>query len=108
MSIEKVSTEFDPVTNTWTQTGFQGDKMLIRKTGDISANVEYATALRNSDQYSSDGIKKGFFHAAHIPEVVIVELLQIGVNVYRASAREIVAGLRKLNKDHLITTRKRV
>jgi hypothetical protein len=106
--MEKIADEFDKFTNTRTRTGFVDDKLVIRKDADISPNIDYATLLRNDDQYSSDGIKKGFFHAAHIPEVVIVELMQIGVDVYRASAKEILAGLRRLNKDHLITTRKRV
>lgn len=83
-------------------------RFVVKKKQDIEANLEYATALRNADQYSSDGIKKGWFHVAHIPNVVVAELLQHGVNVYRDSAKEIVAGLRKIGKDGLITTRKRV
>jgi hypothetical protein len=105
---EKLSVEYDPVTNVKTTTGVTDDKLVLHHEGDISANLDYATALRNSDQYSSEGIKKGFFHAAHIPSVVVVELLSIGVDVMRAPAKEILAGLRKLHKDHLITTRKRV
>lgn len=106
--MEKFEHSFDPLTGIVTQRGFVDDKMVTRIDADISANIEHATLLRNSDDYSKDGIKKGFFHAAHIPQVVIVELLQNGIDIYTASAKEIVAGLKRLHKDYLITTRKRV
>ena len=106
--MEKIKHEFDPLTGIVTQTGFVDDKLVIRRDADLTPNVEYATALRNDDQYSRDGIKKGFFHAAHIPAVVVVELLHAGCDVYRASAKDIVAGLKRIHKEHLLTTRKRV
>lgn len=106
--MEKISTEYDPMTNTWKQAGFQDDKMLVKTFADIEPNIEHATKLRNSDEYWKEGVKKGWAHAAHIPVTVVTELLGIGVNVYKDSAREIVAGIKKLNYDHLLTTRKRV
>ena len=105
---ETFSIDYDPLTNIKTTTGVTDDKLVIHHESDISSNIDYATKLRNADQYSSDGIKKGFFHAAHVPQETVIELLGIGVDVFKASAKEIVAGLRKLHKDHLITTRKRV
>jgi hypothetical protein len=99
---------YDPLTNIVTQRGFVDDKMVTRTESDCAANLDYATQLRNSDEYSSEGIKKGFFHAAHIPAIVVVELLQNGVDIYRSNAKEIVAGLKKINKEHLLTTRKRI
>ena len=83
-------------------------KMIVRKDQDIEAQVAYTTKLRNADQYSSDGIKKGMMQVCHIPDVVIVELMGIGVNVFKADAKTIVAGLKKLHKEHLLTTNKRV
>jgi hypothetical protein len=47
-------------------------------------------------------------HAAHIPEIVIVKLLRIGINVYHASGQEIIAGLKKIGYDNLITTRAKI
>lgn len=79
-------------------------KMFVRKDQDIEGQVEYATKLRNADQYSKDGIKKSMMHVCHIPDVVVVELLGIGVNVFKADAKTIVAGLKKLHKEHLMTT----
>ena len=106
--MEKFEHSFDPYTNIVTQRGFVDDKMVTRTETDCSQNLEFATQLRNSDEYSSQGIKKGFFHAAHIPAVVVVEMLQNGCDVYTASAKEIVATLKKLNKEHLLTTRKQI
>ena len=45
---------------------------------------------------------------ASIDPITQVELLKIGVDVYRSSAKELVAGLRRIHKDYLITTRKQV
>ena len=107
--MEKIAPdEFDAMTGVTTRTGIVDDKLVITKDADLSANVEYATALRNADQYSSDGINRGFFHVAHIDPITNMELLKIGVDVMTASAKQIVAGLHKLNRERFITTRKRV
>lgn len=83
-------------------------KLVVDYQQDIQANIEHATRLRNDPEYSAAGIKKELWHVAHIPEVVIVELLGIGIDIWRAPAREIVGGLKRLNKEHLLTTTKRV
>lgn len=83
-------------------------KLVVDYQQDIEANVAHATALRNDPSYSAAGMKKDFWHVAHIPDVVIVELLGIGIDIWRAPAREIVGGLKRLNKEHLLTTTKRV
>lgn len=84
------------------------NKLITRTEQDISAAIQMATAMRNDDDYWRQGVKKSFAHAAHIPASVVVELLGIGVNVYHASAKDIVAGIKRIGKDHLLTTRKQV
>jgi hypothetical protein len=106
--MEKVHQETDAITGVVTHHGFQDDKLVISKRADLTPNLEYATALRNSDEYSSDGIKRGFFHVAHVDEISQVELLKIGVDIFRASPKQIVAGLKRIGRDHFITTRKRI
>lgn len=83
-------------------------KLVVCNEQDIQAQVDMATRMRNDDQYSANGIKEGMWHVAHIPEVVIVELMGIGVNVFTAQAKEIIAGLKSLHKEHLLTTSKRI
>ena len=107
--MEKIDQYVSPtgvVTRTYTDelTG----KMIVRKDQDIGDQVEYMTKLRNAPQYSADGVKKGMMHVCHIPDVVIVELMGIGVNVFKADAKTIVAGLKKLHKEHLMVTTKQV
>ena len=92
-------------------TGIANDgTFVVKHDQDLQPHVEYATALRNDESYSASGIKRGMWHAAHIPDVVVVELRQIGVDVFDkdTSAKNIVAGLKKLGKEYLLTTTKRV
>lgn len=105
--MEKIKHEFDPTTGIATVAGFVDDKLVTRQTQDVSASVEYATALRNDDDYSKQGIKRGFMHAMHIPAIDQIELMKIGIDIFTAKPRDIAAGLRRLGKDHLITTRKK-
>lgn len=106
--MEKFQQEFDPLTGVETTFGFEDGKLLIKKRADMTPNLEYADALRNSDEYSAQGIKRGFFHAIHVPPDSQVKLLQIGIDVYRATPKQIAAGMRKIGHDRFITTRKQI
>lgn len=106
--MEKIDHTYDPLTGTITRTGFVDDKMIVRKDADITQAIEYATRLRNADDYWKNGVKNNFAHAAHIPDVVIAELWGIGIDVFKHDAKTIIGGLRKLNKEYLLTTTKRV
>jgi hypothetical protein len=106
--MEKFSHEFDPLTGVTTQQGFQENKLIIHKSADLSANLAYADALRNSDEYSAEGIKRGFFHTMHIPETAQIKLMEIGIDIFRATPKQIAAGMRRIGYDRFITTRKRI
>ena len=84
------------------------DKLIVRTVQDIEPNIEYATRMRNDDAYWKQGVKRGFAHAAHIPVTAVISLRQAGVDVYTASAKDIITGLKRIGMDHLITTRRRV
>lgn len=86
----------------------EDDKLVICRDQDLSAAIDYATKLRNADQYSADGIKKGWWHVGHVPAICYLPLKRIGVDMYRSPVKDIVAGLKRLNMEHLLTTRKRV
>lgn len=83
-------------------------KMYADYKQDISVNVDFATKLRNDDDYWKQGVKQSWAHAAHVPAVVQIELRKIGIDFFKAPAKEILAGMRRLGYDHLITTRKNV
>ncbi len=87
----------------------QDDKLLVQTFQDIESNVEVAKAMRNDDSYTSDGIKNCFAHALSIPEVIQVELMTYGVNIYQCSIKEIVSGLKAIGKyDACAVTRKKL
>lgn len=74
--------DFDPVTGitTYTEEGDKpGDIKVIRK-ADISAVVEHAKAQRNAG-IRDKGIKKGWWHYAYIPPIVMAEMYQKGIDV---------------------------
>jgi len=106
--MDKFNHEVDGVTGMVTEHGFDDGKLVIKKTQDLTENLEYASALRNDDEYSANGIKRGFFHVAHVTETAQIKLLEIGVDIFRATPKQIVAGLKKIGMDHFVTTRKQV
>lgn len=83
-------------------------KMYADYKQDIGVNVEFATKLRNDDDYWKQGVKNSWAHAAHVPAVVQIELRSIGIDFFKAPVKEIIAGMKRLGYDHLITTRKNV
>lgn len=108
--MELLNTEYDPLLGVTTQHHVLEDgRVVIKKSADISHHVEYAKSLREADEYSRQGIKQGFWHVGHIDPITVVELrTKAGVDVFSAPVRDIIAGLKKIGRDHLITTRGRV
>ncbi len=89
----------DPVTGITTTIGAQDDKMVVKSEGDVSASLEYAQKLRNAQEYSKAGIKRGMWHCVHIPPIAIMKMMtEDGFNVYTASAKELRQFLAK-NRD---------
>ncbi len=98
---------FDPLSGLWTTYGAQDGKLVIKHDADVSPNLDFATERRNSDSYSSDGIKKGMWHCVHIPEIVAMKMLtEDGFDVYKENARDVRKFLSR-NKEkygYLFTT----
>lgn len=81
---------YDPFTGMTTTYGAEDDKLVIKTDGDVSAALDYATKLRNAPEYSANGIKKNFWHAVHIPDIVAMKMrTEDGFDVYAANAKEI-------------------
>ena len=87
---------------------FDGERMHVRTEHDITPSMEYAKALREDDEVWKRGIKNDRVHVAHIPSGVVHNLLAIGVNVYTAPIKDIIAGLDKINERRCLTTTKRI
>ncbi len=101
---------YDPMTGLMTRTSTEEStgKMFIETFQDIETNIKLATEQRNDDDFTAKGIKAGFAKMATIPNSVVTELLGIGINVYTCPAKDIILGLKRLNKDHLLTTTRKL
>ena len=99
--MEKTGHSFDALTGIETVTGVDPltNRFVIKHRADIAPSIEYAKAIQNDGAVWAQGVKKGFALAGHIPPMVVIELKQIGVDVYTAPLKEIRAGLHKLGKE---------
>lgn len=102
--MEKISQSFDPLTGVETTTELDTltNRFVIKHRGDIEQSIEYAKALQNDDEVWKQGVKKGFAFAGHIPAMTIIELRQLGIDVYTAPLKDIRAGLEKIGKPGFV------
>lgn len=102
---------YDPFNGITTTIGVEDDKVVVKKEGDVAPSLDLTAALRADPDYSKNGIKKDWWHVAHIPEVAILKMLtEDGFDVCRSHPREIMNFLNR-NKDkygYLFTTEGRV
>lgn len=80
----------------------EGGKLVVKKRQDISQNMEFAKCMANDPDIWRKGVKNSWAMAGHIPDITIVELRQIGVDVFSAPLKEIRAGLKKLGKENFL------
>lgn len=107
--MELIQYQQDPLTGMKTIVQLDNDGVMhTTYEQDLETAIERTRAMRNDDDYWKQGMKNSFVHVATIPDVVVLELRKIGVNAYRDSVKNIVRGLHRLNKSHLLTTRKNV
>jgi hypothetical protein len=65
---------------------------------DAAPAFEAVLQDRNAGGNWQKGVKSGFVKALHVPNGVVMELFGLGINIYTAPAKDIVAGLHKLNR----------
>lgn len=75
-------------------------KLHVKYEHDAESAFETILKARTQGDVWGNGMKSDakMMHAYHIPVGVIMELIGIGINVYTAPAKDIVAGLHKLNR----------
>lgn len=79
-----------------TRLAFEDGKMKVHYSQDVSANIERNTKLRNAPEYAKEGIKRGFQHIAHIPNVVCLQIKnEGGPDAYNCHPKELKAWLLK-------------
>lgn len=73
-------------------------RMHVDYKQDATASGEAVQRARNDGEAWRKGVKAGFVHAFHIPSGVVHELLKVGVNVYTSPMKDIVWGLKRINR----------
>ena len=107
--MELINYQQDSLTGLKTISRLDNDgKLYTTYEQDLEGVLERTRALRNADDYWKQGVKNSMVHIATIPDVVVLELRKIGIDVYTCPVKDIVTGLHKLNKPHLLTTTKNV
>ena len=99
--------DHDPVTglSTWFEVDESEKKFHIHTTQDVQPFLEKNKQLQNRPEYKQAGIKAGFQHVAHIPDVVVHKWLMEGVNVFDPNHKDaIMRKLRDPEYRHLRTT----
>ena len=90
--------DIDPLSGvqTWFDYDDETDTAAIFSIQDVEPHLDANKVLANDDDYSRKGIKKSFWHYAHIPAVVIEKWMrEDGINVFNKDHEKAV--MRKLN-----------
>jgi hypothetical protein len=77
--------DYNPMTGVTTTFDYDpvSDTTYIGREEDVTAYVEFGKAMQNHEQYSKDGIKKGWWHYCLFPPIIIEKwLTEHGVNVF--------------------------
>jgi len=97
--MEKIHQDIDALTGLQTTSFVDHEGVLhVNYQQDAEASFEMVKSARNEGAVWKRGMKRSFAPALHIPDGVILELRAIGVNVYTAPLKDLVAGLRKINR----------
>ena len=99
--------DYDPLTrtSTWHHYDPVTDVTTIEEVQDVEPYLERAKQLRNNEGYTRNGIKGDLWHYATLPNGVISQMMQKGVNPFnKAQSKEV---LRLINTEYpwLKTTR---
>ena len=83
----------------------QTDTSTIEVVQDVSGIMDAAQKLRNDPNYSKDGIKKDWWHLAHIPDLIILKMkYEDGVDVYDRNDWQAVGRLLDTKYSNFKTT----
>jgi hypothetical protein len=73
-------------------------KTYLKYEHDAEAAFEAVRQTRDHKDVFAEGMKKDMVHAFHIPVGVYMELRAIGVDVYTNNVKDIVRGLKQINR----------
>lgn len=100
--MEKIDQDLNPVTGLLTTSWFDNEGNLhVDYQQDSTQAFEAVRRRRDGGEAWKAGVKRGFVHALHIPDGVILELRRIGIDVMSHPApsyADVVAGLKKIHR----------
>jgi hypothetical protein len=84
--------DHDPLTgvSTWFEPLEEEGKFLVHHTQDVEAALERNVRLYNEPEYKRTGIKREWMHYAHIPDVVVLQWMKEGIDVFNPNHAEAV------------------
>lgn len=100
-------TETDPYTGLTTEFLLDGKNLVERTTASAESTqhvLDHAARLANDADYSKNGIKAGWWHAATIPAEVWLKWAEGGFDIFTASTPDIMKKLRDPDYKLLRTT----
>lgn len=111
--MEKLHQDFDPLTGLQTTSWFDHEGQLhVDYKQDSTKAFEAVQRTRIDGDAWKTGVKNSFVHALHIPDGVVLELRQIGVDVLKHPApplADVIVALKKINRyEACDTTGKRL
>ena len=97
--MEKINQDFDKLTGLQTTSLVDEEGVLyVDYKQDISQQFKAVTDTKNDGDNWRRGVKNSYVHALHIPDGLILELRKIGVDVYKHPLKDVIAGLRKIDR----------
>lgn len=82
--------------------------LVVKNTQDVEPLVEHMKGLKLSEEYSNNGIKKGWFHVGTVPEFLVHKWKKEGFDIDRHSVREIVARLQAEHMTDFLATKRNI
>jgi hypothetical protein len=103
-----IDRSFDQVTGLVTDIGFEDGKMKVRYFQDTEQSNQRSQDLRESEQYTKNGINDNFWHCVHLNDSDCLKMIvEDKFNPYTESAKSLRQFLAR-NKDkygHCFTTK---
>lgn len=97
--------DFTGITSTFEQEESTGI-VHVSQSADVEGALEYTKALRNDEDYSKRGIKNEFWHYAHVPNIVLEQMIKRGLNPYGPGMTKEIMKIIDRDYPHLKVTTK--
>lgn len=74
--------DHDPVTGMTTYGRHEDGKLVVYYEQDVETELEICKEIAKTDDHWNKGVKQSWLHYAHLPDSIVMQLFQHGVNIY--------------------------